>query len=434
MNPSAGSKTLEASDLSCDLLVIGTGMAGMAAGLFAVERGLSVVMAGSLGGIDYTTGYLDLLGVHPLESRQRCTDPWQGLDDLSRDCPEHPYSRLGAGRISDAFEEFTSLMSGIGLPFEGRKDVNVAALTAAGTTKLTYRVPRSMWKGVLAMEDKAPCLIVGLEGLKGFSSRQIVELNKAAWPDLRGVSIPFPGFRGELYPEHLAWALADPELVRALAERVRQNINGEGFVGLPAVLGPAQGHDVVDTLEALLGVGVFEVPTLPPSVPGLRMRSVLESALAAAGVTVLSQKMALAGTTLTDGRLAVQVGGDAVEVAVRADAVVHAGGRFFGKGLRADRNRVFEPVFDLPVVQPPERSQWHDPDFYLPGGHPLNRAGLECDHLLRPLGPDGRPWSERLFAAGSILAHQDWMRSRCGAGLSIATAHAVVTGLAKGRG
>ena len=433
MKPSAGSKDMEAKELSCDLMVIGTGMAGMAAGLFAVGRGLSVVMAGSLGGIDYTTGYLDLLGVHPLKPRQRCTDPWQGLEALARDCPGHPYSRLGPGRISDAFEEFTSLMSGVGLPFDGRKNVNVAALTAAGTTKLTYRVPRSMWKGVLALEDKAPCLIVGLEGLKGFSSRQIVELNKAAWPDLRGVSIPFPGFRGELYPEHLAWALSDPELVEALTERVRPNINGEGFVGLPAVLGPAQGHDVVGRLEALLGVGVFEIPTLPPSIPGLRMRNAIESFLAASGVTVLSQKMALNGTELGDGRLAVQVGGDAAEVEVRAGAVLHAGGRFFGKGLRADRKRVFEPVFDLPVVQPQERSQWHDPDFYISQGHPLNQAGLECDRHFRPLGSNGRPWSERLFAAGSILAHQDWMRSRCGAGLSIATAHAVVTGLVKGR-
>jgi glycerol-3-phosphate dehydrogenase subunit B len=35
-----------------------------------------------------------------------------------------------------------------------------------------------------------------------------------------------------------------------------------------------------------------------------------------------------------------------------------------------------------------------------------------------------------LFAAGSILAHQDWMRMKCGSGLAIATAYAAVEGVA----
>jgi glycerol-3-phosphate dehydrogenase subunit B len=39
---------------------------------------------------------------------------------------------------------------------------------------------------------------------------------------------------------------------------------------------------------------------------------------------------------------------------------------------------------------------------------------------------DGRPYSERLFAAGVILAHQDWIRGRSGAGIAIATAYKAV--------
>jgi hypothetical protein len=31
-----------------------------------------------------------------------------------------------------------------------------------------------------------------------------------------------------------------------------------------------------------------------------------------------------------------------------------------------------------------------------------------------------------LFAAGSILAHQDWMRMKCGSGLALSTAYAAV--------
>jgi glycerol-3-phosphate dehydrogenase subunit B len=38
----------------------------------------------------------------------------------------------------------------------------------------------------------------------------------------------------------------------------------------------------------------------------------------------------------------------------------------------------------------------------------------------------GRPVWPDLFAAGTILAGQDWMREKSGSGLSIATAYAAV--------
>ncbi len=52
--------------IKCDVLVIGTGLAGMAATLFAAARGLSVVQAGHTGEIIFASGLLDLLGVYPV--------------------------------------------------------------------------------------------------------------------------------------------------------------------------------------------------------------------------------------------------------------------------------------------------------------------------------------------------------------------------------
>ena len=51
-----------------DLLVVGRGMAGMAAALFAAGRGLSVAQAGRGGGVPlFASGLLDLMAVHPVE-------------------------------------------------------------------------------------------------------------------------------------------------------------------------------------------------------------------------------------------------------------------------------------------------------------------------------------------------------------------------------
>jgi glycerol-3-phosphate dehydrogenase subunit B len=121
-----------------------------------------------------------------------------------------------------------------------------------------------------------------------------------------------------------------------------------------------------------------------------------------------------------------EVGQGPVQVTVRAKGAILAGGRFFGGGLRADRERISEPLFGLPVHQPLDRSSWHRKSFLDPKGHPINRSGLETDAFFRPRSAKGVPAFPLLFAAGSILAHQDWIRMKCGSGLSITTAYAAV--------
>ena len=74
------------------------------------------------------------------------------------------------------------------------------------------------------------------------------------------------------------------------------------------------------------------------------------------------------------------------------------------------------------VVTPPRVESLDDPR-----GHPANQAGLEVDDLFRPpIGKDGGPAFDNLFACGSIIAHQDWMRMKCGSDLAIGTASAAV--------
>ena len=59
----------------CDLTVIGAGMAGMAAALFAANRRVSVVQVGRIGGMTFASGLLDLMGVHPVAENRIWQDP-----------------------------------------------------------------------------------------------------------------------------------------------------------------------------------------------------------------------------------------------------------------------------------------------------------------------------------------------------------------------
>jgi len=414
-----------------DVMVVGAGFAGMAASLFAARAGLSVAQAGVTGGIDFSTGFIDLMGVHPVAGGVRWDDPWAAVQAVSGDCPGHPYARMNRPDMETAINGFTDFLAAQGLEYTGHKDRNCRALTPVGTVKRTWRVPRTAWNGVLALESAAPTLIVDFHGLKGFSGRQLVELRKPSWPGLRTARVTFPRGSGELYPEHMAWALADPVCREKLAEAIRPHLGDAGYVGFPAILGLVDPEQVVAHLEALTGRRIFEIPTIPPSIAGPRLRGAFDRGLPPLGVHTLSQATVTEAETDGDGfRFVVGRGGGRSEV--RARAAILATGRFFGKGLTADRHAIREAVFDLPVVQPESREQWHHQEFFHARGHAANGAGLETDDFFRPLGGNGRPAFDRLFAAGAILAHQDWMRMKCGAGLAITTAWRAVQGLVQG--
>ena len=417
------------AETSVDLMVIGAGLAGLGAALFAANRGLKVCLAGDTGGLDFHTGCLDLLGVHPMQEGRRRRDPWQGLRELAEACPQHPYAKLASDTIRQAFYEFTACLAQGGLLYQGHERRNLEVLTSAGTIKQTYRVPNTMWAGARVLQERLPTLLVDFRGMKEFNLIQAVEVQRDHWPGLRHLRLTLPDYMGDLHPEAMAWDLALAENRVKLAGRIREHLGDEQAVGLPGVLGVQGTVTIKAHLEELLGVKVFEIPTPPPAVAGLRIREAMEQALAALGVQLLLKRRVAAFEVLDTGfRFLVSTGG--ADHTIKAKAALLAGGRFMGKGLMADRLKIWEPLFGLPVYQPRSREDWHCSDFYDPRGHAVNRAGLEVDSKFRPLAESGKPAFENLFAAGTILAHQDWMRQKCGSGLALGTALAAVESFA----
>lgn len=412
-----------------DLIVIGSGLAGTAAACFGARRGLRVARVSATDGeVALASGLLDLLGVYPAAEQTLWDRPWEGLARLVVESPDHPYARVGMEGIRKAMEEFLAVLDGAGLPYCGWPDRNALVATAAGTLKSTYRVPRSMWGGALAFQERLPTLIVDFVGMKDFRSRLMVETLRPLWPDLKARRIPFPlKFLGDDRQNPLlAEAMESPDVLRDLGEALRPHLAGIRMVGLPAVLGLRSTNRILTDLEDQIGVGVFEIPTLPPSVPGLRLREALDSALEDGGASLLPGRRILACETHGRRVTTVTVGTEQWRETLETRGVILATGRFLGGGLAADRNGIKETVLGLPVVQPPNREDWHRERFLDHRGHPVNQAGLEVDHGFRPLGTAGGCAFENVFAAGSILAHQDWVRTKSGAGLAVATAFGAV--------
>jgi glycerol-3-phosphate dehydrogenase subunit B len=419
-----------------DLAVVGAGLAGMSAALFAGNRGLSTVQVGNAGALLFSSGLLDLVGVHPIDAGRTWSDPWAGLEALRRDLPDHPYARVGAADVRAAFAEVVEALDAAGLAYAPPGDTNHEVVTGVGGLKSSYCVPRSMLPGAAALRARTPCLLVDFHGLREFSARQIVETLRERWPGLRAARVDFASGAapGEAYTAHLARALELRAHRAALCALIRPHLADAGAVGLPAVLGIRRTEAIMTELAATLGVPVFEIPTMPTSVPGLRLKEALERAVAARGVRRLVQQRVVAVVPEAEA-FALHLDDERPgSPPLKARAVVLATGRFMGRGLRADRSGVHEALMGLPVAQPATRSEWHRLDLFDPRGHPLNQAGLEIDDSCRPRAEAGGPVHPRLFAAGTVLAHHDWARQKCGAGLAFATAFAVVARVAAAAG
>jgi len=288
-----------------------------------------------------------------------------------------------------------------------------------------------MRSGVEAGKSSVNAMIIDFEGLKGFSARELVANFKASWPQLSAMRLGFPDMESgsQVYPEVMARALQVPVYRERLAERIKTVLGGAEAVGLPAILGIHEPDKVHAELERLVGVPLFEIPTMPPSVPGIRLREMFEQAFPARGLTLVPQQK-VERLELSGGGATLYLKDNYGDVVIETQTTVLATGRFLSGGLKADRHGVRETLLDIPVSQPASRMEWYRKDYLDRRGHPINRSGIEVDARFRPLGNDQEPVNERLFAAGVLLAHQDWIRQRCGAGVAIASAYKAVEGVA----
>ncbi len=316
-----------------------------------------------------------------------------------------------------------------GLVYTGYDALNSMIMTPLGTLHPTYRLPVTMKSNVEAYKTKEPCLILDFKGLREFSAVFFKEMLKKDWgSNLRAKNLKFPGtkLRSEVYTPFLARSLETQQIQEEFIKLVKPLLKGDTYLGLPAVLGIHSSEKILNTLEKELEVKIFEIPTSPVSVSGIRLKETMIKVLQDSSVAILPNQRVTKVLKISNNKgFEFQLGSNNC-VIVHAKAILLASGRFLGKGLYADQKKIYESIFDLPVYQPESRQQWHRQTFFDPAGHKINLAGIETDDFFRPVNKKKKPVFDNLFASGAILAHQDWIRSKCGAGLSIGTSfHAI---------
>ena len=427
-------------NMDCDILVIGAGLAGMTAAARASDLGLKTIQIGNSSVLIFASGLFDLLGVYPIDSGRTLTNPYPAIKKLQNAHPCHPYSKVSETQINEGFQFVMDFLNSAGLKYHlpdsmnknqtNNNRLNKKILTSVGTLKPTYMVPETFSKGCDIHKEQKNLLIVDFKGLKGFSAKQAAAGLGMKKGEVYTLSIDSPEGTGDLNPVPLAKLFESKAFIQKFSDKILSFSDKVDMVGMPAVCGIHNSLEIVKELETKVGVDVFEIPGMPPSIPGLRLKNAFEKSLSKSNVTFLSNSKVVFDAMDQDHFILTAMN-DNFETRIRAQCVILASGRFPGGGLFAKRKIILETIFDLPVFQPKTRDQWHQLNFFDPKGHMINQAGLETDDTFRPLDKTGSPVFENLYAAGSILAHNDWVRLKSGAGVSLISAYTAVNSFYK---
>jgi glycerol-3-phosphate dehydrogenase subunit B len=274
-------------------------------------------------------------------------------------------------------------------------------------------------------------LIVGFQGMRDFYPSVVARHLSDQGHPARAVYLP-----GDLLTDRrdantvqLAEALEQPKRSAALGQALRRVVAPGERIGLPALLGLDRHHEVWTQIQDLAAAPIFEIPTLPPSVPGIRLHRALVRLLGARGVRVEANMEVVEVLAAGDRMTSVATATSARPLRHRSAAYLLATGGILGGGIQTEASgRVWETVFDLSLTAAQARTQWLRGAFLDPAGHPIFQAGVPIGDDFRPVR-EGAPAYANVWAAGSILAHADPIRERSREGIAVATAHAAIRAL-----
>ncbi|MGE5139215.1 MAG: glycerol-3-phosphate dehydrogenase subunit GlpB [Rudaea sp.] len=408
-----------------DLVVVGAGLAGYMAAYEAARAGLRVkVIARGLGALHWSAGTVDLLGYYP-DDRSAVDRPIDSIGELVEQNPLHPYAVATLDRLGESLKQFLTLAFEQGLPYVGarRAGSNIWLPSPAGAARPTFLAPEAQAAGDLG--SAVPMLIVGFSGLRDFFPELIAENLRKHGHAARAELLPY-----ELLSEmrdrtnvQLAGELDRPERRENLAASVRKILRPGERVGMPALLGLGEHREVIQDLARFIGAPIFEIPTLPPSVPGVRLNMAMQKGLEKLGVRV-DLNMNVTGFEAEGDRLLyLESETSARPLKHYADSFLLATGGILGGGIETDHRRnARECVLNLPLVLPD--GNWLAPHFFEPNGHPIFRSGVRVNERFQPLDLAGAPVYRNVFAAGALLSDADPIRERSLEGIALATGFA----------
>lgn len=413
-----------------NVLVVGAGFAGLMVAWRASQHGRRVrLVAKGWGATHWHSGCIDILGYWgetPGKSSALVAHPAATVATLIAAQPQHPYAYVGLSRLQAMVEAVQALTTAVGYPMLGSLDKNWLLPSAVGTFRPTCLAPATMIAGDLS--SQAPMLLVGFKQFTDFFANVPADNLSQQGIPARHITLDLPSLaqRHITTAVVLAQLMEQPAFQAELVQALKPQLGDAARVGFPAVLGLDRATAVHQSLQEQLGCPIFEIPGLPPSVPGMRLQRIFRAAIEKEGGQVYEGMEVIQHQATEERITAVFTEAAGRPQPHRAQQYVLATGGILGGGIQADHLGVVrELLFNLPLHAPENRLEWFQREFLDPSGHPIYRSGVMVNPQFQPVDADGRLPYANVWVAGTTLAHCDPIRERSFEGIALSTGFAV---------
>jgi len=388
-----------------DCIIIGAGVAGLTAGIRCAKEGLhTAIISSGMSALHFSSGSIDLLGYR---DNTVVYKPFEAIDQLTGTIAQHPYTKCGKPLIID--------------------------VTTLGTLKPTYFSQRSVFNEDVYSRFKAmkKIVIINFEGYRDFhpqlAAAQLSKHSLFANCEIVAKQIEMPQLQDDgKYPHEfrsidIARIFEKEANIEKIADLIRLAADDADFVVMPAVMGITNFNQIHNKLQSRTRLLVYEVPTLPPSILGMRIDNALKSRFAElGGVYIAGDKVVRAD--ITDDVVNAIYTNSHPENPMEAQCYILSTGSFFSGGLVSEFDNMYEPIFKLKLHHEPERNKWYNQNFFHRDSHAFLQYGVLTDESLRPYDSNNNI-IQNLYCSGAIMAHYNPIKEGCGSGVAISTGY-----------
>lgn len=402
-----------------DNIIIGGGLSGLLCGIALAREGRHVAaIAAGQSTLHFSSGSFDILGYDA--DGQVVTSPFEAIKQLEA---SHPYHLVGLENVPLLATQALRIFTECGLSGQGGVAHNHFRMTPIGSLRptwftlddyLTVQTPQAFpYKKVL---------LVNVPGFMDFPVSLITEgLHRlGAEVETALVSVPSLMHRrqspSEMRSANLAKVLARDKKLQQIAARINKAATEVEAVIMPAIVG-MDSQEAVAFIRSRVQKPLHFVSTLPPSVPGVRVQTLLRKHFAnLGGVYMLGNTVT--GGHVEDGRLRYVETSLLPDERLEADDFVLAAGSFASDGLKSNYERVFEPIFDLDTTAPADRMQWVTSSVF--DDQPYRSYGVKVNASMQ--AQKGGQTISNLYVAGAVLGGHNAAKLADGAGVDMVTA------------
>lgn len=402
-----------------DNIIIGGGLSGLLCGIALVREGRHVaIVATGQSTLHFSSGSFDILGYDA--DGQIVEKPFEAIKQLDE---THPYKKINVDEVPLLATQALRIITESGLKGQGGMQHNHYRMTPIGMLRptwfslddyLTIQNPSSFpYKKVL---------LINVPGFMDFPVSLIAEGLTMLGAEVKQELVSVPSLKhrrqspSEMRSSNLSKVLARDKKLQQIAARINKVSSEVEVVIMPAIVG-MDSQEAVTFIRSRVQKPLLFIGTLPPSVPGIRIQTLLRKHFANLGGTYMLGNT-VTGGLVEEGRVRYVETSLLPDERLEADDFVLATGSFASDGLKSNYERVYEPIFDLDVTAPADRTAWVRESVF--DDQPYMYYGVRTNENMQ-VQKDGQTISN-LYAVGSVLGGHNAAKMADGAGVDMVTA------------